>query len=572
MSKNITSIKKLNVIKFRALNNLEINLGQRVTVICGKNGTAKSTILGLLAQIFGFEKDYVKQIDLSFSPLHLNSFKSKFSDHFRLSEKFDFAGDLEASYEIYDAYFKANITPKLKFYKLQDRALPRAIVRNNITTATVTNESRNVTHPVIYLSLNRLLPITSRTDYKIKDLDFLKINNQEFIRINNQLLCKTTGTKITPTTGSLDSVVVHGDNYNHEAISAGEDNAGQIIQALFSFKKLKEEYSDYHGGLLLIDEADAGLFPGAQYQLKEIFNRYAKELNIQIVVTTHSPILIEGYHKLSQTDPRNFKTIYLSNKMNRIEVFENFSWSDIYADISVKMKEISRELMFPETNVYFEDNEAMAYFNALIIKKKIKKPLKIMNRISMGCGNYLELIRQKVPEFSKLSLLILDGDVPDQQVAGHKNIIKLPGNLPPDQLLFEFLYKLPEEDVYWENELRFTKLVFIGLPSVSKIYQDLSLSGQTDENFCLKTILMSFNYNNSEDDRVRTLFKNFFKSYEIQLLIKNGIKTNPYRYMVSKSPDIQKNFNEKVIDATKHVLTKNKGVASSLVDNWYENA
>lgn len=572
MSKNITSIKKLNVIKFRALNNLEINLGQRVTVICGKNGTAKSTILGLLAQIFGFEKDYVKQIDLSFSPLHLNSFKSKFSDHFRLSEKFDFAGDLEASYEIYDAYFKANITPKLKFYKLQDRALPRAIVRNNITTATVTNESRNVTHPVIYLSLNRLLPITSRTDYKIKDLDFLKINNQEFIRINNQLLCKTTGTKITPTTGSLDSVVVHGDNYNHEAISAGEDNAGQIIQALFSFKKLKEEYSDYHGGLLLIDEADAGLFPGAQYQLKEIFNRYAKELNIQIVVTTHSPILIEEYHKLSQTDPRNFKTIYLSNKMNRIEVFENFSWSDIYADISVKMKEISRELMFPETNVYFEDNEAMAYFNALIIKKKIKKPLKIMNRISMGCGNYLELIRQKVPEFSKLSLLILDGDVPDQQVAGHKNIIKLPGNLPPDQLLFEFLYKLPEEDVYWENELRFTKLVFIGLPSVSKIYQDLSLSGQTDENFCLKTILMSFNYNSSEDDRVRTLFKNFFKSDEIQLLIKNGIKTNPYRYMVSKSPDIQKNFNEKVIDATKHVLTKNKGVASSLVDNWYENA
>ena len=56
MSKNITSIKKLNVLKFRALNNLDINLGQRVTVICGKNGTAKSTILGLLAQIFGFEK------------------------------------------------------------------------------------------------------------------------------------------------------------------------------------------------------------------------------------------------------------------------------------------------------------------------------------------------------------------------------------------------------------------------------------------------------------------------------------------------------------------------------------
>ncbi|WP_336023378.1 AAA family ATPase [Acinetobacter lwoffii] len=572
MSKNITLIKKLNVLKFRALNNLDINLGQRVTVICGKNGTAKSTILGLLAQIFGFERDYIKQVDLSYSPLHLNSFKSRFSDHFRLSEKFDFAGELEASYEIYDAYFRANISPKLKFYKLKDRPLPRAIVRNNITTETVTNESRNVTHPVIYLSLNRLLPITSRTDYKTKDLDFLNVNYQEFIRTNNQLLCKTTGTQITPTTGSLDSVVVHGDNYNHEAISAGEDNAGQIIQALFSFKKLKEEYPDYHGGLLLIDEADAGLFPGAQYQLKEILNRYAKELNIQIVVTTHSPILIEEYHKLAQTDPKNFKTIYLSNKMNKIEVFENFSWSDIYADISVRMKELSRELMFPETNVYFEDSEALAYFNALIIKKKIRKPLKIMNGISMGCGNYLELIRQKVPEFSKLSLLILDGDVPHKQVVGHKNIIKLPGDIPPDQLLFEFLYKLPEDHIYWNNEFRFTKLVFIGLPSVSKIFQDLSLASQADEDFCLKTTIMDFNYNSSEDVRIRTLFKNFFKSDEIQRLISNGVKTNPYRYMVAQAPDIQKDFNDKVISATKHVLTKNKGVASSLVETWYENA
>ncbi|HGH3678651.1 TPA: AAA family ATPase, partial [Acinetobacter baumannii] len=564
--------KKLNVLKFRALNNLEINFGQRVTVICGKNGTAKSTILGLLAQIFSFEKDYIKQSDLDFSPLHMKSFKSRFSDHFRLSEQFDFAGDLEASYEIYDAYFKTDISPKLKFYKLQDRPLPRAIVRNNITTTTVTNESRNVTHPVIYLSLNRLLPITSRTDYEIKDLEYLNNHYQEFIRANNQLLCKTTGTQITSTTGSLDSVVVHGDNYNHEAISAGEDNAGQIIQALFSFKKLKEEYPDYHGGLLLIDEADAGLFPGAQYQLKEIFNRYAKDLNIQIVLTTHSPILIEEYHKLSQTDRKNFKTIYLSNKMNRIEVFENFSWSDIFADISVRMKEISRQLTFPETNVYFEDGEALAYFNALITKQKTRKPLRIMNGISMGCGNYLELIRQKVPEFAKLSLLILDGDVPQKDVAGHKNIIKLPGSIPPDQLLFEFLYKLPEDDAYWNNEFRFTKLVFIGLSCVTKIFQELSLPSQPDENFCLKTIINNFNYNSSADDRIRSLFKNFFKSEEIQRLIKNSIKTNPYRYMVKQSPEIQRDFNEKVINATKHVLTKNKGVASSLVETWYENA
>ncbi|MCU4709978.1 ATP-binding protein [Acinetobacter pittii] len=571
MSKHTTIVKSLNVIKFRALNDLKINFGERVTVICGKNGTAKSTILGLLAQIFSFEKDYTTNTDLNFTPLHSNFFKSKFSEHFRLSEKFDLAGDLEASYELYDAYFKSDITPTLKFYNYKDRKLPRAIVRNNITNNTITNDSRNVTHPVIYLSLNRLIPIVNRQKYEVKDLVFLNSHKNEFIRINNQLLCKTSGSLFTPTTGSIESVAVHSDIYDHESVSAGEDNAGQIIQALFSFKKLKEEYSDYHGGLLLIDEADAGLFPGAQYQLKEILNRYAKELNIQIVFTTHSPILIEEYYKLSQKDRKNFKTIYLSNKMGKIQIFENSSWTDIYADISVKMKEVSPELSFPETNVYFEDDEARAFFNALVTQRKIKKPLKLMKDISMGCGNYLELIRQKVPEFDKLSLLILDGDVPDSKVKAHKNIIKLPGDIPPDQLLFEFLFKLSEDDPYWENKLGFTKLVFNAMPSVTTISNTLSLPTHPDESFSLKVFIDSYSYPENEIKKLRTLFKNFFKSQEIQSLTKNANNLNPYRYLVSTKPYLREDFSQKVIFATKLVLTKNKGISSHLVETWYEN-
>lgn len=571
MSRHITIVKSLNVIKFRALNDLKVNFGERVTVICGKNGTAKSTILGLLAQIFSFEKDYITNTDLNFTPLHSTAFKSKFSEHFRLSEKFDLAGDLEATYDLYDAYFQSDITPSLKFYNYKDRKLPRAIVRNNITNNNVTNDSRNVTHPVIYLSLNRLIPIVNRQKYEIKNLIFLDTYKDEFIRTNNQLLCKTSGSLFTPTTGSIESVAVHSTIYDHESVSAGEDNAGQIIQALFSFKKLKEEYGNYHGGLLLIDEADAGLFPGAQYQLKEILNRYAKELNIQVVFTTHSPILIEEYYKLSQKDRKNFKTIYLSNKMGKIQIFENSSWSDIYADISVKMKVVSPELSFPETNVYFEDDEARAFFNALVTQRKIKKPLKLMNDISMGCGNYLELIRQKVPEFDKLSLLILDGDVPDAKVKTHKNIIKLPGVMPPDQLLFEFLYKLSEDDSYWENKLGFTKTVFNVMPSVTAISNVLSLPNQADDSFSLKTFIDNFSYQEQDIQKLRTLFKNFFKSDEIQALIKQASNLNPYRYLVSKNPTLKEDFSRNVVLATKIVLTKNKGVSSHLVETWYEN-
>ena len=54
-----TQLKKITIEKFRALKNVDIDFGDYVTVICGKNGTSKSSILGIAAQIFSFEKDYV---------------------------------------------------------------------------------------------------------------------------------------------------------------------------------------------------------------------------------------------------------------------------------------------------------------------------------------------------------------------------------------------------------------------------------------------------------------------------------------------------------------------------------
>jgi predicted ATPase len=44
-----TQLKKLGIEKFRALNNVEVEFGEYVTVVCGKNGTSKSSILGIIA-------------------------------------------------------------------------------------------------------------------------------------------------------------------------------------------------------------------------------------------------------------------------------------------------------------------------------------------------------------------------------------------------------------------------------------------------------------------------------------------------------------------------------------------
>jgi len=67
--------------------------------------------------------------------------------------------------------------------------------------------------------------------------------------------------------------------------SSGQDNLGQILLAILSFRKLKEEQGEqWQGGILLIDEIDATLHPAAQSKLIKLFIQEAKENKLQILL------------------------------------------------------------------------------------------------------------------------------------------------------------------------------------------------------------------------------------------------------------------------------------------------
>ncbi len=84
MAKPQTQLKKLVIEKFRALNNVEIEFGDHITVVCGKNGTSKSSILGIAAQIFSFEKNYLNDKPLLSRQITGGLFKSQYSEHVRI--------------------------------------------------------------------------------------------------------------------------------------------------------------------------------------------------------------------------------------------------------------------------------------------------------------------------------------------------------------------------------------------------------------------------------------------------------------------------------------------------------
>ncbi len=234
-----TALKKVKIERFRALNNVEIEFGEHITVICGKNGTSKSSILGIAAQVFSFYTDYQTDQELPYREIAGGSFKSQYNDHFRISEKFDVPGSMTVHIELTDGYTGQDATAKLELMKRGSK--PRPVVRHN-STAGDGNTSRNFTHPVIFLSLKRLYPIADR-NYRTIDFDYLETHKKDFIALTNELLNRQSSLA-TGTAGTISSAVAHGDYYDQESVSAGEDNAGQLVLALLSFRKLREEYPD----------------------------------------------------------------------------------------------------------------------------------------------------------------------------------------------------------------------------------------------------------------------------------------------------------------------------------------
>lgn len=458
---------------------------------------------------------------------------------------------MKVNIELQDGYSDQEATAKLELMKRQSErgnTLPRPVVRNNSTAIGSSNQSRNFTHPVIFLSLKRLYPIAARK-YEVSDFEYLEKHKKEFISLTNELLNRNSS-YATSTDGTISSAVAHGENYDHESVSAGEDNAGQIALALMSFRKLKEEYSDYKGGLLLIDEADAGLFPTAQLNLLKMLDRECKKLDLQVIMTSHSPGLIEYAFEQSQ-HPRGkrYRTVYLSNTYGTVQVMQDWSWAQIYADINTKTIAAASGHSLPKINVYFEDKEAADFFNALMSRQPIKKFTAPMSEVTLGCTNYVDLIKRKVPEFAEKSIVCLDSDAA-KHVKGKsfKTVILLPGELPPDQLIFEHMYNLPASHKFWTNEIHFTRDFFTN--SARDLINDFEINGNTTD---VKERISAYR----GQTKVREIFKRFYTSANFQHLLSSPVKSyNPWQHWIECNVAASNEFLEKFKN-TLHEVMKN---------------
>jgi len=340
-----------------------------------------------------------------------------------------------------------------------------------------------------------MLPIGESPDSRIQnsppvkwdkaDQDFLADLINEIVPGSNAMSAAVSANRVKLTT----KVSSH-PKYSHHvrSVSLGQDSLGAIATAIASFHRLKRQQgADYRGGLLIIDELDAGFHPHALKKLAKALQRVADELSLQIVATTHSPVLIRAIHPdgpIAGKAKKLDSVVYLRNT-SKPRHDSSFGLEDILNDMDLTPPGV--EPPPPVLQVYFEDDEAKEMFDRVTPAEYLqtlgeKYRVKIVPLpLGVGCSS-LERLPSKDPYFKSV-LLVLDADGKHSN-STPENAVFLPGGadsvgngLSPERTMIQFIREVLEnEDSYTDfwNAPKISKMstdnlreTFVGSPTIT---------------------------------------------------------------------------------------------------------
>lgn len=526
-------LKEIIIKDFRIFKNKKIILGKLLTVLAGGNATGKSNILGMLGNC--------GELKVSRGRTYLGkAFQAEFGEIFKGSQIHDLSSPdkfkiimsddslNEIDYRDFRIAWQAKIKggPKNRF-----RVIPKHMVNGR-------KRENKFELPVYYLGLSRLFPLgeASSDGITTKNIVFKSEEHKTwYLECYKNILCMTD--EITDVSGSSlaetsrkTSIGINTVDYDYLTNSAGQDNLGQILLALLSFKNLKDKLqSAWNGGLLLIDEIDATLHPSAQNRLMELLIKQARELGIQIVVTTHSINILELIAKKiehSVETNNNIELCYFTTANRQLEIERNPSIDYVKSDLLITSSLHNK----PRIKLYSEDDEARWFIERLI--PEYLENIEIV-KCKLGCANLVSLMNGD-PSYFGNTLIIFDGDLPtatenDIKYPHLGNYIKLPGNKQnPEELLYNYILSLPSDHPYWVDEnsrrLNFTHRYF-------------RENGPGSENF-----------NRGE---LRIQQKNWFKYHQ-----RGFEQTNIYNCWASDNVEIEQEFKTQFVNAYNKIATR----------------
>jgi hypothetical protein len=424
-------IKEIHIENFRAMHNQSFRAGKRLTAIAGRNGTMKSTLLGMLGQPFSISN---KNKMHGSKTIEGYNYKSQFQEKFCLSKEFDTIGTHIWTLRLCNTSFYNNTSE----YTVKSVSRSQSGHQESIRFVNAKGKNKGMGYiqlPVIYLSLSRLFPIGESGKTKSLPSAFTKDEKDLYIQWYKEILSiqAINSPTVELEKKDLKRVFTGVGDKTHDVTtcSAGEGNVGRVITSILSFKRLKDKFEkEYKGGILLIDELDATLYGYSQKKFIHFLNEKSKEYKIQIFFTTHSPIILKEVSNLQRNELRKNKIqldnintycfeneiIYLSPQYNDNSV-RCIEGENIHTAVKLKTSlndiNLSATKISQNINLYLEDQIATNFLKSIFDSKKIqiKNYINFID-VNLGWTNYLSLHQKKIPEFCN-SLIVFDNDVKD---------------------------------------------------------------------------------------------------------------------------------------------------------------
>jgi predicted ATPase len=279
------------------------------------------------------------------------------------------------------------------------------------------NTERNE-RPSQYIDLRRIQPISARTGYaRLAKPQNLEKSGEAFDEQTLERLSHIMGRK-----------------YANARLAVTELDASRAIPVL---QREDSTFSGFHGGagetamaellrgktlkysILLIDEIETSLHPRVQRRLIRDLASLCREIDGQIVLTTHSPYVLEELPAEA-----------------RIYIMDGSSGKRIIKGVSPEfaMTKMDEE-PHPEAEIYTEDSRSAELLREIIISQDRELILRL-RFIPFGAASVGRSLGEMRSRFPRPSLVFLDGD--QEPSIG---CLILPGEDAPERVVFEGLKK-----------------------------------------------------------------------------------------------------------------------------------
>lgn len=452
-------IKKINglvIDKFRSFENQEVILGKNITILSGRNGSMKTSILGLIAHPFSSDSKDVfgKQL------------KTALSDVFKLSKKYD-----KEKYE-YHIVLDTVIDGETKQLSIPVQIYMQNKRHRIVVTRGDKDSEANLSLNTSFLNLKRLFPLVD-TEAELDIGEKIQLTSVEKKQLRDFY------EKIFPSRGYAQFTAVHDTGLkttfaptgehakgDWDSISSGEDNLGAIFNRLIGFQRsyVEDALSD---GIFCIDEFESSLHPVALISLFNYLYEWSQKYNVQIVISTHSLQLISYIyleHKNNIDAARivfNFiSQAYAEN--DNFNILENPPYKTAYDELTLSNLQTLAEKK--KIKVFCEDDYAKTFIRRLVRSSKIlsqvvfytslnpesKKPGTPYPALAKICSAYPVLLEDE------MSFVVFDADVDAPALAKIKNkdlYLQLPD---PDGYAIEkrimlFILELKNSDYFFQS-------------------------------------------------------------------------------------------------------------------------